>query len=327
MSGINWHWIHKIAKGKGEWLTLLFSLLLALFIWTIHNLSLRYSTYLQYSPKIRTNIEGRVMEANAEDALMVKVRTSGYSLLAHQYDYDIQLDLDPKFFRQMSPESDTFLVYVSEIKDVIEKQLLEEKVYAVENYTTEFIRVILPKIKTKKVPVVAQTQLDYVPQYMGISQIQLNPDTLLIYGEEALVEKTDAVYTKVISNKDIKKSFQGVADIIPVMGITISQNHVYYSQQVERYIEQSVEVPLVVANVPKGKELLPLSSTITLVYRQLLSSHRAHHVSEFNCVLDYNDIAESINLQAVPHLTKAPDGIYSVSFYPPYVDCIVLDKQ
>lgn len=327
MSGINWHWIHKIAKGKGEWLTLLFSLLLALFIWTIHNLSLRYTTYLQYSPKIRTNIEGRVMEANAEDAIMVRVRTSGYSLLSHYYEHDITLDLDPKYLRQVSPESDTFLVYVSEIKGIVEKQLLEDRVYSVENYTTEFVRVVLPKIKTKKVPVVAQTQLNYLPQYMAITQVELNPDSLLIYGEEALVEKTDVVYTNVISGTEIYKSFQGVVDIIPVMGITISQNQVYYSQQVGRYIEHSLEVPLEVVNVPKDKELLPLTSNVKVAYRQLYSSHRAHYVNDFSCVLDYNDIAQSINSQAVPHLTKAPDGIYSVSFYPPYIDCIVLDKE
>ena len=327
MPRFNWHWIHKIAKGKGEWLTLLFSLLLALFIWTVHNLSLRYTTYVQYSLHVKTKIEGRVMEADAIDDIMVRVRASGYALISHYLEESLILELDPKFLRPLSADSDTFLVYVSEVKDIIEKKLLEESISSVENFTTEFVRVILPKIDTKKVPVVAQSEVKYYPQYMATSQMKLTPDSVLIYGEDALVEKTDAVYTKVISGQNVSESFQGVASVIPVEGLTMSQTQVYYSQEVGRYIEHSVELPLELVNVPKEKELLPLTSKVILTYRQLLSSHKAYDASEFKCVLNYNEVAESINHQVVPHLTKLPSGIYSISFEPPYIDCIVLDRQ
>jgi hypothetical protein len=94
-----------------------------------------------------------------------------------------------------------------------------------------------------------------------------------------------------------------------------------------RYIEQNIELPLEIINVPRGKELLPFASSVKVVYRQLLDSHKPLDMSDFRCVLDYKDIESSINSQAVPRLEKAPQGIYSVSFDPPYVDCIVLDKQ
>jgi hypothetical protein len=325
MSRINWHWFHKIAKGRGEWLTLLFSLLLALFIWTIHNLSLNYSTYVQYDLHFRTNIEGRVMEADAEDAAMMRVKASGYSLLAHRLYNQVDIELNPKYFHQMSPESDTFLVYVSEIEGELEK-LLIENVKAVENYTTEFIRVVLPAIKTKKVPVLAQMQLDYSPQYMAISEMALSPDSILISGEEEVVARIDAVYTKIISKKNIDKGFQGVANLIPVNGVDMSHSYIYYSQQVGRYIEQTIELPINIVNVPMGKELLPMVSKVNVVYRQLLSSHSSHNEREFSCVVDYNDVARSINSQVKLHLVKAPAGIYSVTFDPPCVDCIIIDK-
>jgi hypothetical protein len=327
MPRINWHWIYKIAKGRGEWMTLLFSLLLALFIWTIHNLSLRYTAYLQYSVHVKTNIEGRALEADAEDAIMMRVRANGYTLLSHRMNDEIFLNLEPKFLRPITPDSDTFIVYVSEIKDVIEKQLIGDKISNVENYTTEMVRVILPSIDTKKVPVIAQTQLDFTSQYMAISDLKLNPDSLIIYGEDNIVENIDAVYTRIISHSGVSKGIQGVAYIIPIEGVVISEDYVYYSQEVGRYIEQNIELPLEIINVPRGKELLPFASSVKVVYRQLLDSHKPLDMSDFRCVLDYKDIESSINSQAVPRLEKAPQGIYSVSFDPPYVDCIVLDKQ
>jgi hypothetical protein len=151
------------------------------------------------------------MEADAIDDIMVRVRASGYALISHYLEESLILELDPKFLRPLSADSDTFLVYVSEVKDIIEKKLLEESISSVENFTTEFVRVILPKIDTKKVPVVAQSEVKYYPQYMATSQMKLTPDSVLIYGEDALVEKTDAVYTKVISGQNVSESFQGVA--------------------------------------------------------------------------------------------------------------------
>lgn len=325
MSRISLNWIHKIAKGRGEWLTLLFSLLLALFIWTVHNLSLKYTTYLQYNLRITTNIEGRVMETLAEDAVMMRVRASGYSLISHRSDDEIDLTLDPKFLHQLAPESDTFMVYISEVKGEIEKFLLED-ISTIENFTTEIVRVILPKIDTKKVPVVAQSQVDFSPQYMAISRMSLNPDSILIYGEEDIVENIDAVYTRIISKKKVNKRFQGVVNILPIKGVTISQSQVYYTQEVGRYIEQSIELPLNVINVPLDRDLLPLSTSVTVIYRQLLSSHKALYPADFTCVIDYNDAVSSINSQVVPYLQKAPEGIYSVTFDPPYIDCIILDK-
>jgi hypothetical protein len=86
-------------------------------------------------------------------------------------------------------------------------------------------------------------------------------------------------------------------------------------------------LPLEIINVPKGKELLTFVSKVKVVYRQLLESHKQLDMSDFRCVLDYKDIESSINSQAVPRLEKAPLDIYSVSFDPPYIDCIVLDEQ
>lgn len=306
---------------------MLFSLLLALSIWTIHNLSLKYTTYLQSEVNVNTNLEGRVMNAVSEDALILKARASGYSLMVHSLSGMFFMDLEPKYFHQASPESDTFVVYISEIKDILEKQLLEEDITSIEDFTTEKMRFVFPRILTKKVPVIAQTQIDYASQYMPISEISLNPDSLLIYGEEKDFYRVNAVYTDMISKRDIKRNFQGVAHIIPIENINISQTQVYYKQEVGRYIEQTIDIPLEVINAPKDRDILPLTSRITVKFRQLLSSHREVSESDFRCVVDYNELENSINLQVVPKLLKHPNGIYSVSYNPPYVECIVLDRR
>lgn len=331
MSRFNWHWLHKMAEGRGEWLMMLFSLFLAISIWTIHNLSMRYTTYLQYSIKAKTNIEGRVMEAVSEDAVMLRARSTGYYLLIHRLDEVVNVDLEPRYFHPISPNSDTFVVNVSEIKSVLEKSLLE-KVQSVESYTTENIRFIFHRVETKKVPIVAQSEITYSPQYMATSEMKLSPDSVLIYGKEGDIEMVDAVYTRIISNKKVKEGIQGFVSLIPIQNVTISQTQILYSQDVGRYVERTIELPVESINVPDDKELLVLNSRVTLKFRELLSSHHNLNThlrdfsNDFKCVVDYNDIKNSINNQVMPTLILSPSGLYDVSFDPPYLDCIVLDK-
>lgn len=305
---------------------MLFSLLLALSIWTIHNLSLKYTSHVQYDVMASSNLEGRAKFAGNSDALIVKARTSGYTLMLRSLSSIMFLELEPKYFHQASADSDTFLVYVSEIRDILEKHLQQDDITSIENFSTEVMRFVFPKVKTKKVPVIAQTQIDYLSQHMPLSKISLKPDSVLIYGEEKYFDRVDAVYTEIISKRDVNKNFQGVAEIIPIENIDVSQSQVYYTQEVGRYIEQTIDLPLEIVNLPQERDILPLASKVTVIYRQLLSSHKVMNESDFRCVIDYNEVEESINLQVTPKLIKYPKGIYSVSFDPPYIECIMLDK-
>lgn len=303
----------------------LFSLFLALFIWTIHNLSLKYSTYLQYSISVRTNIEGRVMEAISEDAIILRARASGYNLLLHKFNDVVNVDIEPKFFHQISPASDTFVVRVSEIKSQLEKTLLED-LQSVESYSTEQVRFILHKVESKKVPVIAQSEVTYMPQFIPTSDIKLSPDSVLIYGEESDIGRVEAVYTKIISHSKVYEGIQGFIDLIPIKDVTISLSQILYSQEVERYVEQTIELPIEVINSPADKDVLVLTSKVKLIYRQPLASHKPYSSADFRCVVDYDDLKNSISFQVLPKLEKAPSRIYNPTFDPPYLECIVLDK-
>lgn len=320
------HFKWKIAKGKEEWFILIFSFLLALSIWTIHNLSLRYTNYLEYSVEVNTNIEGRYIDAVSLDKVMVKARTSGYYLLAYMsYENVIPLNLEPRFFHQVSPASDTFVVYISEIKGYLEESLRD--LYNLSEITTESIRFVFPQISTKKVPVIAKTEFDYKSQYMPLSSLVLKPDSVVISGEDDVIGGVDAVYTDLIADSRIDKSFQGVANLIPIADVGMSQTQIYYSQSVERYVEQTIELPLNVVGVPPDKTVIPLTSNVEMSFRQLTSSHHSFSQRDFQCAIKYSDLVSSINLQVIPTLVKAPEGIYYVDFDPPYIDCIILDKK
>ena len=64
-----------------DWTVFLLSLLLAFSIWLIHNLSLKYTEFLQVPVRVKCEIEGHSnMSSNTAD-VVARCQTTGYSVI------------------------------------------------------------------------------------------------------------------------------------------------------------------------------------------------------------------------------------------------------
>ena len=64
-----------------DWTVFLLSLLLAFSIWLIHNLSLRYSEFIQVPVRVQCELEGHAdLSSNVGD-IVARCQTSGYNVL------------------------------------------------------------------------------------------------------------------------------------------------------------------------------------------------------------------------------------------------------
>ncbi len=317
------------AKGRGNWLSLLLSLFLAFFIWTVHNLSLPYSVFLQYSLKVKTNIEGRAPEALSKDKLILKVRATGYYILQQRLSRNgvVSVELDSKYLHKLSDDSDEFILYCSEIRNLIESQIDVEDKVVVEHFTTESVIFSFPAINSKKVPVVAREQIDYASQYMPVESIKVVPDSILIYGEERYLVNISSLITDIITSREAKSTVQGFTKVIVPRNISASADEVFYSQEVGRYIEQTLHIPLALVNVPYNKNIILMSSGVNVKFRAPFDYQKEIGENDFRYVIDYNDILSSIDSKVVPKMQKCPDILYSIEIDPPFVECLVIDKE
>jgi hypothetical protein len=317
----------KFAKGGREWLLLLLSLLLAFFIWSVHNLSLRYSVYLQYHLEVKSNMEGRALESESEDLLIMRVNATGFYILQHRFLKQslISISLEPKFLHKNENDPNTFIVYSNEIRDKIEFDLGND--VNIEYFTTESLAFLFPQINCRKVAVAARMEIGYRSQYMPTGRVYLRPDSVMIYGEDKYISNVDSVFTKIITKRRVRRSFQGMTEIIPSNRVRVSQEEIYYKQDVDRYIERSIEVPVKVINVPHDEIMIVLPSKITLTFRQSFNSRREYSEDDFVYIADYNDFLNSIDSKIVPKANILPKNIYSVSFVPPFVEAVYINEK
>lgn len=183
-----------------------------------------------------------------------------------------------------------------------------------------------PRITSKRVPVVPKTSIVFDGQYMPLGRIDMRPDSVDIYGDARLLETVDSVMTETISATGVDGPIQGICSLVPIRRVEYSEDNIFYSMNVVRYIEETMEIPVTAVGVPEGKDLLVLPSTVRMTFRREFSSIQ-YAPGDFVLAVDYADFINTIGSELVPELISRPDGLISWEISPRYVDCILLEAE
>lgn len=314
----------KVRKDRKEWLLLLLSLLLAFIVWLIHSLSLQYSVFLEYRVTLSTSIEGRSRTATSEDILIIRGRSEGYYILRQRIGRLKNLTVTVLPANVTYKDGDIFTVDCETIKSNIVEALGGN--VDLEFIVSESLDFNLPEVTSKRVPVVPKASIVFDGQYMPVGDIELRPDSVDIYGDARLLGTIDSVFTETIARSGVDGPIQGLCGIVPIRRVEYSEDNVYYSMNVVRYIEESMNVPVTATGVPENKELIILPSSVTLKYRRIFSGIQ-YAPENFVLSVDYNDFIRTMDSELVPKLVSMPEGVLSWEMSPRYVDCILLENS
>ena len=229
-------------KDGKEWLLLLLSLLLAFIIWLLHSLSLQYSVFFEYNVELTSSLEGRSRSAASEDLLIVRGRSEGYYILRQRIGRRKTLKVNAPVTALVHKDGDAFSVTCENIKSNIVEALGGN--VDLEFIVTESMDFNFPRMVSKRVPVAPRTSISFDGQYMPLGRIELRPDSVDIYGDARLLETVDSVMTMTISASDVDGPIQGISTLMPIRRVEFSEDNIYYSLNVVRYIEESVDVPV-----------------------------------------------------------------------------------
>ncbi len=319
--------LRKKEKERSEWIIMLVSLILAFFIWSMYNLSADYSVYFHYKVNITSNLEGRVSSSRSEDILMLRGKATGFYILKHRYGNRnlVTLALEEKQIHSVEGDDNRFYIMGSEVREKIIEALSSD--VSVEYIATELMSFNLPKINNKRVPIVVKTSFSFKEQYMQKGGIRIRPDSVTLYGEDKYISTIDSLYTETISLSNISSSAQGMVKLMRLRGVRTSQEQVYYSFDVDRYVEESLSIPLKIINLPEGKDLICIPSEVVLKYRVSFSDKKQITREDFTFSVDYKDYINTIDSKVFPKVQVLPASVFTFSIDPPFVECVELDYK
>ena len=321
--------IHKILQllniSGRDWAVFLLALLLAFSIWLIHNLSLKYTEFMQASVEAVSNIEGHFNKSSNRSDVIARCQTTGYSIMMNAIfpgRRNVTVSFDPSALHRKSGE--TYYITSSELKE--SAHLIFGDDVQIENFITDTLFFRFPYENHKRVPVNPVHVLGFEPQYTADGPLDIEPDSVTIYGEPDFIGNIDRVNTEAIKISDISSVVHGIARLERIKGVRMSETEVHYSLPVSRYVEIPVTVSVQARNVPPGKSLMIYPSVAT-VYLRCAFPLTADLSEGVRVYVDYNDFVSSIGGKCMAKTASLPEGVINCSVSPAVFECVVTEDR
>lgn len=312
---------------RGNIILLVLSFLLAFVTWLAHNLTQDYMVYLQYRVRVTTNLEGYAPQAVSEEELVLGGQAAGFYILGMRDGRGKELEIraDARYFEADPARPNTFLLDLSKFRDQLDDAVGSS--FDVNYIPTSPLSFEFAPQSYKKVPVVSRITVTCKPQYMETADLELTPDSVLVYGNTAELEAVTAVMTQSRTLSRVDKSLRGYVQIEESRGLRIEPAQVAYYVPVARYVEQRFTVNLATANVPSDKQLILLPSKLEVTCRTPFGAEIAPLRANGAFVVDYNDFVGSRSALVAPR----PDdsvaaSLFSYTCEPKFVECILSEK-
>lgn len=308
---------------------LLASLLIACLVWGMHTFSLDYTATLPSSVRVVTNLSGYALDAVAQEPLSIRGKATGFYILkargTGRRPLQLTLSLDARHFRPVEGEEDTFVIQVSEIREKLVEQLGER--FVIDFVEPEQLTFVFTPQSFVKVPVEASFELGFRPQYMQVGPVQLKPDSVKVYGAVKELQRVTQVRTRNVSRTGVDKTLQGYVSLETFPGLRLDTDRVWYEVEVDRYVENTVTLPVTVRGEPADHPLMVLPSRVEVTYRASFRPRGGRIAAEdLSLVVDYADFASSGGSKVIPRLETGRD-IYAWRLKPEVVECLQVEEK
>lgn len=302
------------------WVQFLLCVLFSASIWLVLNLSQLYVAIVSVPVTAQSNIEGRGALSQSEATVTAQVSASGYRhvVMARRHRRTEQVSFAAADFRYMG--GDRYAIPNTALYRYA-SQIFGEGV-TVESFISEDPEFSFPEETYKKVPVRAVLDIEYAPQYMALKPLQVQPDSVLVYGEPSRLENVSVVSTKPLDLGDLRRSVHGKLRLETPSGVRLSHDECVYSLEVTRFVELRSEVHIGTRNVPASVDLAVLPSTATVVYRCIFPT-ATDPTAKAKFYIDYNDFAGSLSGRCVARCEELPNNVIDYTISPEVFDCLV----
>lgn len=183
----------------------------------------------------------------------------------------------------------------------------------------------LSKKINKKIPVILNDSLTLAPSFQFVEKVSISPDSILISGPASLVSKIEKIETELFIKENIRKNKTEVVRLKPlnIEKIGVSESIVNVSFSVEQFTQNTIEVPIIIRNVPSGYLLKIFPDNIAVTFNIGLSDFESINQSSFRVIADYNKIDKG-NSQFIPlDLKLLNDKVELVKFGPSEVEFLL----
>ena len=296
------------------------SFLVASFlIWLLITFSKEYTTVITYAVIYKNIPQNKLLQEAPVNKIDITVKASGFKILRSNFkNKKIQLEASNL---QRKEHSKFYFLTKNQVKKIQQQLLFGVELKEIEQDT---IYLNLGLLTSKKVALKPNLYINYHIGYDLLNEIKISPDSIVISGPEAQVEKTNYLDLSELKLDDVKSDFSEEVTILKLNNnFKISDLKTIISGSVDKFTEGKLQVSFTTKNLPKDINLTILSEKVEIVFVVALSNFSKISEASFKVECDYL-ISEKNNLgYLIPKVILAPDFIKSIKIIPKKIDFLI----
>ena len=296
------------------------SFLVASFlIWLLITFSKEYTTVITYAVIYKNIPQNKLLQEAPVNKIDITVKASGFKILRSNFkNKKIQLEASDL---QRKEHSKFYFLTKNQVKKIQQQLLFGVELKEIEQDT---IYLNLGLLTSKKVALKPNLDINYHIGYDLLNEIKISPDSIVISGPEAQVEKTNYLDLSELKLDDVKSDFSEEVTILKLNNnFKISDLKAVISGSVDKFTEGKLQVSFTTKNLPKDINLTILSEKVEIVFVVALSNFSKISEASFKVECDYL-ISEKNNLgYLIPKVILAPDFIKSIKIIPKKIDFLI----
>jgi len=292
---------------------------IAALIWFFNQLSKPVT--LSSSVKIRFSEvpDSLLLESNEAFDIPLRISGTGFRVL---FDFssnkELEIPLTP-----LEYVNGTYLMPAEAIEDAIFSQTPET--ISIDYVSATDIVVQASLLKTKRIKVIPRVFTSFVPNYVAIDSVRIDPPFVEVRGTEKSLEGVDKILTEPLRLENIKASIniKLPLDLKGLEELRISDSEILFTQEVVRFSERIFKVPVLLPTLEDGSRVQLFPNTISVLCKAptTLLNNWSYRDFEVSVVIDSTFRKEDKQLPL--KLTKEPIGVLYTELLTSTVDFLI----
>lgn len=242
----------------------MFSLFLAFSFlsWTVSKLSQSYDSWVTVELTPTNLPDSLFVDAAETHAAKLRLRATGFKLFGMGIGQrNLKLDLST-----VSNKGNAYYLTAERASRQLQKSISNSaELLDIDPDTLYFD---LFKVKTKKIPVISQLELNLEPNHILKGKLKITPDSIIFKGPEQEIDTINKIVTSIITLSEVADDFSVDVDVPKPNGLAntdILNENVTISGTVVRFSEKVFEIPVSVNNVPEGYVIRTFPKSVSLL--------------------------------------------------------------
>ena len=306
----------EVLPSKGRFRFFLFFLLLSFTFWTSTKLSNTYIVEESFSI-IWTNIPNGIIPSSENQQMNVSISASGIEILIYRLiNKSINISLSQADFSR-----EKGLIDLRGQEFFIKKQFFENTKLNILNPL--FLEFKFSRLEEKVFTVVPQIEINLRAGYLIDSSLKVTPDSILVRGPKSILDTLNSIQSESIIADDLYENFRKKVSLRSIPEIQLSESKVTVEVAVSRYTEKEFLLNVEVINLPLGArvKLFPPKAKVRVTLP--LSVLRTIKTSDFNLVVDYNNIFKDAEKKLDLIMIRRPSSVKKLILEPKKVNYLI----